>query len=211
MTAELRRPRNDLDTDTHAPASTTPAAQRTRDLVDPPARLAVDELSTPRQPGDERADAATRGGRPRARAAEAGPGSRLPAQRLRLLRRHAHARTPARAARPTGRLLRAAVWRETPFFTARERAALELTEAVTRLTEAPVDDAVRPGRRRVHRRDLATDLGDHRHQRLEPARRHRPPLAADLTGSQTFAWIARPPPIGCEESRPRPPRWVRCM
>jgi AhpD family alkylhydroperoxidase len=34
------------------------------------------------------------------------------------------------------------VWRETPFFTARERAALELTEAGTRLSEAPVTDEV---------------------------------------------------------------------
>ncbi|MER7891653.1 carboxymuconolactone decarboxylase family protein [Micromonospora sp. NPDC094482] len=32
------------------------------------------------------------------------------------------------------------VWRETPFFTARERAALALTEAMTRLSEAPVGD-----------------------------------------------------------------------
>lgn len=32
------------------------------------------------------------------------------------------------------------VWRETPFFTARERAALELTEAMTRLAERPVPD-----------------------------------------------------------------------
>jgi AhpD family alkylhydroperoxidase len=34
------------------------------------------------------------------------------------------------------------VWRETPFFTARERAALELTEAGTRLSEGPVSDEV---------------------------------------------------------------------
>jgi AhpD family alkylhydroperoxidase len=32
------------------------------------------------------------------------------------------------------------VWRETPFFTDRERAALDLTEAMTRLSEAPVGD-----------------------------------------------------------------------
>lgn len=32
------------------------------------------------------------------------------------------------------------VWRETPFFTARERAAFELAEAMTRLTERPVPD-----------------------------------------------------------------------
>jgi AhpD family alkylhydroperoxidase len=32
------------------------------------------------------------------------------------------------------------VWAETPFFTDRERAALELTEAMTRLSEAPISD-----------------------------------------------------------------------
>ncbi|WP_144122912.1 carboxymuconolactone decarboxylase family protein [Catellatospora sichuanensis] len=31
-------------------------------------------------------------------------------------------------------------WREAPFFTGRERAALELAEAMTRLSEAPVGD-----------------------------------------------------------------------
>ncbi len=35
-----------------------------------------------------------------------------------------------------------AVWRETPFFTARERAALDLAEAVTRLGDHGVADAV---------------------------------------------------------------------
>jgi AhpD family alkylhydroperoxidase len=34
------------------------------------------------------------------------------------------------------------VWREAPLFTARERAALDLTEAATRLTEGPVPDDV---------------------------------------------------------------------
>lgn len=33
-------------------------------------------------------------------------------------------------------------WHDSPFFTARERAALALTEAITRLTEGPVSDAV---------------------------------------------------------------------
>jgi AhpD family alkylhydroperoxidase len=32
------------------------------------------------------------------------------------------------------------VWREMPFFTERERAALELTEAVTRLADNPISD-----------------------------------------------------------------------
>jgi AhpD family alkylhydroperoxidase len=40
------------------------------------------------------------------------------------------------------RLFTLPVWRETPFFTARERAALELTEAGTRLTDGPVPDDV---------------------------------------------------------------------
>jgi AhpD family alkylhydroperoxidase len=40
------------------------------------------------------------------------------------------------------RLYTLPVWRETPFFTARERAALALTEAMTRLTDGPVPDEV---------------------------------------------------------------------
>jgi len=40
------------------------------------------------------------------------------------------------------RLFALPVWRETPFFTARERAALALTEAATRLTDGPVTDEV---------------------------------------------------------------------
>jgi AhpD family alkylhydroperoxidase len=38
------------------------------------------------------------------------------------------------------RVLAMPVWRETPFFTAAERAALELTEAMTRLADRPVSD-----------------------------------------------------------------------
>jgi AhpD family alkylhydroperoxidase len=40
------------------------------------------------------------------------------------------------------RLFALPVWRETPFFTDRERAALALTEAATRLTDGPVSDEV---------------------------------------------------------------------
>jgi AhpD family alkylhydroperoxidase len=40
------------------------------------------------------------------------------------------------------RLYALPAWREMPFFTARERAALALTEAATRLTDGPVSDAV---------------------------------------------------------------------
>src|SRR3712207_2587940 len=38
------------------------------------------------------------------------------------------------------RLFALPVWRESPFFTGRERAALQLTEAMTRLSQAPVTD-----------------------------------------------------------------------
>jgi AhpD family alkylhydroperoxidase len=49
----------------------------------------------------------------------------------------------ARAAGETERRLYALpVWREVPFFTARERAALALTEAGTRLSDGPVGDDV---------------------------------------------------------------------
>jgi len=40
------------------------------------------------------------------------------------------------------RLFALPVWRETPFFTARERAALQLTEAMTRLADHPISDAL---------------------------------------------------------------------
>jgi len=40
------------------------------------------------------------------------------------------------------RLFALPVWRDTPFFNARERAALDLAEAATRLTDGPFDEAV---------------------------------------------------------------------
>jgi AhpD family alkylhydroperoxidase len=43
------------------------------------------------------------------------------------------------------RLLTLPVWRETPFFTARERAALALTEAMTRLDSGSVSDEIFAG------------------------------------------------------------------
>jgi len=52
----------------------------------------------------------------------------------------------SRDARDSGeterRLYALPVWRETPFFSERERAALELTEAMTRLADGPVTDDV---------------------------------------------------------------------
>ena len=49
----------------------------------------------------------------------------------------------ARAAGETEqRLYTVAVWHETPFFTPREKAALAWTEAVTRLSQGPVSEAL---------------------------------------------------------------------
>ena len=53
-----------------------------------------------------------------------------------------HSRDAVAAGDSQQRLFALPVWRETPFFTARERAALELTEAGTRLTGGPVPDEV---------------------------------------------------------------------
>ncbi|MEU9192687.1 carboxymuconolactone decarboxylase family protein [Streptomyces hundungensis] len=53
-----------------------------------------------------------------------------------------HTRDARTAGESEQRLYALPVWRETPFFTARERAALDLTEAATRLTEGPVPDEV---------------------------------------------------------------------
>ena len=68
-------------------------------------------------------------------------------------------------------------WREAPYYTDRERAALEWTEALTNVTDGHVPDAVYDAVR-GHFSDKGTGqphLGRRRHQRLEP-RRHRVPL-----------------------------------
>jgi AhpD family alkylhydroperoxidase len=53
-----------------------------------------------------------------------------------------HTRDARAAGEDERRLHALVVWRETPFFTRRERAALELTEAATRLAEGGVSDEV---------------------------------------------------------------------
>ncbi|MFJ2028572.1 carboxymuconolactone decarboxylase family protein [Streptosporangium sp. NPDC087985] len=53
-----------------------------------------------------------------------------------------HTRDARKGGESEQRLFALPVWRETPFFTDRERAALELTEAGTRLTDGPVSDEV---------------------------------------------------------------------
>ena len=55
-----------------------------------------------------------------------------------------HPRLMKRAGETDERLLAVAAWRDTPYFTEAERAALELTECLTRLADArdPVPDEV---------------------------------------------------------------------
>ena len=53
-----------------------------------------------------------------------------------------HTQDALKAGESERRLFVLPVWRETPFFSPRERAALELTEAATKLTEGPVTDEV---------------------------------------------------------------------
>jgi AhpD family alkylhydroperoxidase len=60
-----------------------------------------------------------------------------------------HTRDAREGGETERRLYALAVWREAPFFTERERAALELTEAATRLTDGPVSD------------DLIAQVGKH--------------------------------------------------
>ncbi len=60
---------------------------------------------------------------------------------MRLLHRHARPRRPRRR-ESEQRLYLLSAWREAPFFSAAERAALALTEAVTRVGEAPLPDEV---------------------------------------------------------------------
>ena len=77
------------------------------------------------------------------------------------------------------RIFTVAAWREAPYFTDAERAALALTEAVTRLADRadPVPDEVWDEAARHY--DEAGARGprahDRRDQRLEPAQRRDPP------------------------------------
>lgn len=52
-----------------------------------------------------------------------------------------HSRDALSADEPAARIAAVAVWRESPFFTARERAAFALTETMTRAADTHVPDA----------------------------------------------------------------------
>jgi AhpD family alkylhydroperoxidase len=53
-----------------------------------------------------------------------------------------HTKDARAAGESEQRLYTLSAWRETPFFSARERAALAWTEAVTRIADQPDDDAL---------------------------------------------------------------------
>ena len=78
-------------------------------------------------------------------------------------------------------------WRETPFFTERERAALALTEAVTLVHDGRVPDAVYAEAAEVFDEDAdrGVDLGGHRHQRLQPDRDRHPMVRRKNLKSRT--------------------------
>lgn len=59
-----------------------------------------------------------------------------------------HARDARAAGETEERLYTLALWRETPFFTPRERAALDWTEVVTRIADDGVSDAAYEAARR---------------------------------------------------------------
>jgi AhpD family alkylhydroperoxidase len=108
-------------------------------LSGPPIRLAVDELSPATNRAMASLDVASRK-------------SDLEAPLQELVRTRAsqingcaycvdmHSADARTAGVPERKLYAVAVWPETPFFSDRERAALELTEAMTRLSEARISD-----------------------------------------------------------------------
>lgn len=115
------------------------STQATAARTIPPIRLAVDELAPHVNKAMNALDAASRK-------------TSLEAPLLDLVRTRAsqlngcaycvdlHTRDARAGGESEQRLYALAVWRETPFFSERERVALELTEAATRLSEGPVAD-----------------------------------------------------------------------
>lgn len=69
-----------------------------------------------------------------------------------------HSRDAIAAGESTQRLFAAAAWREAPFFDAGERAALALTDALTRLGEHGVPDEVWNEQREVSSQEETADL-----------------------------------------------------
>ena len=82
-----------------------------------------------------------------------------------------HTKDARRAGETEQRIYAINAWRETPFFSERERAALEWTEALTRLVDSRVSDALFERVRRQFDEAELVALGDH--CRTAQDRRHR--------------------------------------
>lgn len=126
---------------TQSPENTANTAADEAARVVPPVRLAVDELVPHINKAMNALEAASRKVSVEAPLLEL---VRLRASQLNgcayCVDMHSH--DARKGGESEQRLYAVAVWRETPFFTARERAALELTEAATRLTHGEVSDEV---------------------------------------------------------------------
>ena len=93
-------------------------------------------------------------------------------------------------ARPTSGCSAVAAWRDAPYFTEAERAALALTEALTRLSDRADPGAgcdLERGRQAFRRAGARNaDSGDRQHQRLEPAQRRRTPARGRMEDLMRF-------------------------
>ena len=88
-----------------------------------------------------------------------------------------HARELRKAGESEERIFAVAAWRDTPWFSDAERAALALTESVTRLADRPdpvPDEIWKEAANHRAARARSTAVADRADQRLEPAQRVRP-------------------------------------
>ncbi len=102
-----------------------------------------------------------------------------------------HARELKQAGESDDRIFAVAAWRDTPYFTDAERAALALTEAVTRLSDRadPVPDAIfnEAAKHFDEKAMAALSADDRSDQRLEPAQCRHPPGRRPVEGASGIA------------------------
>ncbi len=91
-------------------------------------------------------------------------------------------KTRVQPVRPSNALYCLPAWRETPFYSERERAALAWTEAVTQVSEDHVPDEVfELARKQFSEEELAdSDSGDRLDQWVEPVLRRFPRARGNL-------------------------------
>jgi AhpD family alkylhydroperoxidase len=118
-----------------------------------------------------------------------------------------HAKSARRAGESEERVFAVAAWREAPYFSDAERAALALTEAVTRVADSaePVPDRDLGRRRRALRRGAARRArARHRaDQPVEPPQR-RHPAGGRRVGRVSPAQRVHSPVQGVAPRRPAP-------